>query len=178
MKEQNKQNDNTLIVEGILTGAEYDGKRYILSKEALDKAFADFTKDKPMKEQNKTYYICLLQDVFGNRHSFVLDSKSNDITIQKTSESQEIFHENGEPFFFENHFSRLEKTCLDAGIDFKIVEMNYNFDEILKTRELLQKILYKSNLENSWCAEDMQSNLEEIHDLIVEFDSTLEEQED
>lgn len=45
-------------------------------------------------------------------------------------------------------------------------------------RDLLQKILYKSNLEHSWSAEDMQSYLDEIHDMIVEFDSSLEEQED
>jgi len=44
-------------------------------------------------------------------------------------------------------------------------------------KELLRRILYKSNLEYCFSAEDMQSNLDEIYNLIVDFDSSLKQEE-
>lgn len=53
-----------------------------------------------------------------------------------------------------------------------------NKAEITKSRNLLRRILYRSNLEHCGSCDDMQSALEDIQDLIKNEYPKLKEKED
>jgi len=121
------ENQNTIIVEGILSSAEYNGSRYVLSKENLDKAYLDFINKTSQINNKQNFQLYLLKDSFGNKHYFVAKDEYFSTSIYEDDGLKKL---DGTSFSFElDEICKLKTICNKEQIEFKVIKYSFNFDE-------------------------------------------------